>query len=826
MSYTKEQIEEYYNSIPFGVRRGIDSLIFKNIIERLINRDYNSLSNLPNLYTGRLIFDEYSDLPPTGVLNILYRVSKDPDKTKNGDYYWNGTNYVKEDSNLENKIESTNNISGVTGSAVYDFVKSSGLHSLTFINNFEDNYDQFGNFNGGVISLDNNRLKVVTSLTAQGCYVKPEFVPNNTDHYLIVDINLNDVTSVIFYQKWAVTVQEITESGRYLIPFTSDNSGSFPYPILRATTTGTFYINELSLLVVNENPMYTSNQEFQDLKSLLPKEVYDTDFTSMPSFISNFNGGTSSINTNRLEVVSSGGSQGVSITGLEDNTAYTFSFNIDLNGMPYVLLYSYWSKQIYKIESSGKHVVTFLNEQSGGLPNPVFALDQVGTFYLDSLKIELNVPWVSHTELDQIKSEIDFSDTESAFRDYGAGTTGESVAIGEEGVGSNARSTRMGHRTHQMAQSGTVFGCGAENTKTHGIAMGRGAVNHIDGDVSLGGVGNLTLHMGSSWAHRKRAAFAAISGGYYEDGESVNIKGVNSLDARPYYHPDDTGRVYNQYEETVDSDGQIYLSLRSYNQNNAFPALPLLKNTYWSNITHLFKGHTEYYPPNPNQIYTLPLSTWTSGYDGEVGRFVDYSGAQYIRISSTDNTIAPDVSSDYLDVSVNWNSSTSRIECDYFKIYNPATYNTGQMTVKWECVWISKIENNTNIPPNTRQSDANWECVHNPNVKHWLIHFDKGHEYDTRHDFNKDGGGINIDGGTGTGIGKGGPVRLRSHFSNLSEADGNKQGVLKELAVFDADPTKQTGMQLLITSTGELHDVELKDDGDKWILTVPKTSIN
>ena len=63
-------------------------------IDTLENRVYNLEENQ---ITGVLVYTTYADLPATGALLISYKVSNDPDSSKNGYYHWDGAVYIQDE---------------------------------------------------------------------------------------------------------------------------------------------------------------------------------------------------------------------------------------------------------------------------------------------------------------------------------------------------------------------------------------------------------------------------------------------------------------------------------------------------------------------------------------------------------------------------------------------------------------------------------------------------------------------------------------------------------------------------------------------------------
>ena len=84
-----------------------------------------------NQITGVIVVQNYTDLPDPGVTEVSYKVAKDStDSDLNGYYHWTGSVYQKDADLVENTIDPDNNSVGVSGKAVYNFIKN-----RSFINN-------------------------------------------------------------------------------------------------------------------------------------------------------------------------------------------------------------------------------------------------------------------------------------------------------------------------------------------------------------------------------------------------------------------------------------------------------------------------------------------------------------------------------------------------------------------------------------------------------------------------------------------------------------------------------------------------------------------
>jgi hypothetical protein len=745
------------------------------------------------------------------------------------------------------------NITDVLGK----YAKTLGLDEVVINNDFSSNLTEFAGWNGGVISLDSGRLKVVASTSAKGVYIKPEFIEDLKPHILIFDIDLGTVAYVKFYNKWANLIKTITVSGTYSIPFTSDNSGVFPYPIIAPEQAGTFYIDNVRVFKTNLNKLYSSYSDIENidaeivsLKNQLPIVVLDKNFeTEIGTGLTSWNGGAISLDSGRLKVVCSDAVKGVAFNTLLNNQVYEIEFQVDLGTCTFVEFRNYWTGDFLKtITTNGVYKFTFTNKEIGGLPYSLIKGGDAGTFYLEYLKIKTNIPWSSAGDLEAIRLLSDYTggnydsrvklgkdatttldkqvvigglaktnQIEAVVVGYkadgdhvgywGCQNSNEHVTIGSESNGGGWRTTAIGSKAIALGQSSCSFGAGTETTVTHGLALGRGAMmDWFQNGIALGGIGARKLYIGTSWAHRFRAPLSGISMGQNQPiTDKITVSGINAFDFRPYQYS--AVVTYLKYEEVV-YNGQLYLSLINSNLGNTPPTLV---NANWQNITSLIIGHTEYYPRVSPLIYVSPVLAWASNKTQPLGRVVSDTGLYYIRKTKTDDITAPATNVDYVDISFNWNGT--RLECGYLKAHNPKNYSTGEMTVKWESIFVSKTNSNTTIPPKNRVDDANWHCIYDStaSMTSWFIGMDGVTSYDTRHDFNVIGGDIDIDGGMGTGTNKSGKVNIRTKKAgSLGE---NTQQTLEIAGQFHSETGTDTRFKLLDNATGTLKDVKYYLDG-------------
>ena len=242
--------------------------------------------------------------------------------------------------------------------------------------------------------------------------------------------------------------------------------------------------------------------------------------------------------------------------------------------------------------------------------------------------------------------------------------------------------------------------------------------------------------------------------------------------------------------------------------------MPELESAYFQNITPVFNTLTEFYPKDNVINYgNSYVTAWVSGSTRKIGNIVTYNSKSFIRQKYTDNTINPeDPSLEYVEID-SYNVVNSRYEAIYFKKHDPQTFNTGELSSLWECLWVSKIDGNTSMPPKTRVSDANWYCIFDTSIKDFWSNFTACSEFDTRHDFNVQGGDTHFSGGKGSGTASSGRAILQVAEANPSEADGNKQNIMRNSVIADPNSSGDTDLVLYRKSTQTFVDVTIDENG-------------
>ena len=126
----------------------------------------------------------------------------------------------------------------------------SGISPL-LSNDFSTNLNGVTAFNGGVLLIEDERLKVqIPTAGSKGFQIT---APNigmvkGQNYEIIFDLDLNDQPSVVFYDYWAHAVKTITASGRQAFSFIwSQNTSAYSNPILAADSVGSFYIDNITI---------------------------------------------------------------------------------------------------------------------------------------------------------------------------------------------------------------------------------------------------------------------------------------------------------------------------------------------------------------------------------------------------------------------------------------------------------------------------------------------------------------------------------------------------------------------------------------------------
>ena len=103
-----------------------------NEIKEAVNDNDDKIEELrSNQIVGIFAFSTFVELPETGEVLKVYKITNDPDSTLNGFYHWNGSVYIKDADLVENVIEESNTSVGVSGVAVYNFLNSNKDDSIT-----------------------------------------------------------------------------------------------------------------------------------------------------------------------------------------------------------------------------------------------------------------------------------------------------------------------------------------------------------------------------------------------------------------------------------------------------------------------------------------------------------------------------------------------------------------------------------------------------------------------------------------------------------------------------------------------------------------------
>jgi hypothetical protein len=443
----------------------------------------------------------------------------------------------------------------LSGYINFSYMSNLGLNELDIYNDFSSNSIGLQSFNGGVISLDAGRLKVVASTGSKGCGINPAFMTNGAKYILSFDVDLNSLPSIKFYSKWATVLQTISVSGTYTIYFTADNSGPFPFPIFSTDVAGTFFLDNVKLIKENANSSYPSKFDFEQIKEYIPSTVNKTDFETIPSYISSYNGGVLSIDSSRLKVVSVA-QQGFRITALTSDSRYSLNFYIDIGDTKGVNVYSLYPNLITTITKSGLYDITIPSASFGIVQ---FLTIQAGTFYLDYLNIYENVKWATENQIRVVKELADFTggfldtrvqvgrnavsnDSEgvsvggnseatqdkstalgfgalATFSNEYAGTAspnGENLATGAFAKALSWRAVAVGPRSIAGDTSTFAAGFGAVVNKVHGVGIGRGAyipnISIIENGVTVVGADlSMDFYISNGWGHRFKTPPSGIA---------------------------------------------------------------------------------------------------------------------------------------------------------------------------------------------------------------------------------------------------------------------------------------------------------------------------
>lgn len=99
-------------------------VVYSGVSEYSIEQLEQRVENLEeNQYSGVKVYSTFAELPVTGTLLVSYKVSNDPDSSKNGYYHWDGAAYVKDANLVKDVVLLENKSEGVSGYAVEERVK-------------------------------------------------------------------------------------------------------------------------------------------------------------------------------------------------------------------------------------------------------------------------------------------------------------------------------------------------------------------------------------------------------------------------------------------------------------------------------------------------------------------------------------------------------------------------------------------------------------------------------------------------------------------------------------------------------------------------------
>lgn len=116
---TSKEMIEALNSNTAAIALNAEAIARNTAKRSYPIEEEQKLRNLEeNQTTGVQVYATLSALPSPGVLKVSYKVSNDPEKSKNGFYHWDGTTYQKDLDLITGEI-AAGNVEAVTGAKIH-----------------------------------------------------------------------------------------------------------------------------------------------------------------------------------------------------------------------------------------------------------------------------------------------------------------------------------------------------------------------------------------------------------------------------------------------------------------------------------------------------------------------------------------------------------------------------------------------------------------------------------------------------------------------------------------------------------------------------------